>query len=221
MRESKYLLREFGIPEFGLDERSVADLARLHAELLGHSPLVLMGQDFMEEFYYRVLPLGSYVSGAIAYVNEEPAGFIVATGDPDGFMSRALKKHFFLVAWIMLKSVLKNPARILAMKEAWEIQANVKAEGYGPDIGELLSFGVMPEFRSRQFINESGLHISSDLLAVSIRHLRLQKKKTVRAIVDKDNLEAQFFYRANGWRVGLKLVKGWRVPTMEFLIDVE
>ena len=46
-------------------------------------------------------------------------------------------------------------------------------------------------------------------------------KQRIRAIVDKDNLEAQLFYRFHGWRVGLPDVKGWRVPTMEFLFDID
>jgi len=202
------------------DAQEASDLASLHAELLHHSPLVLMGPDFMRSFYYSLLPADGFIRGAIAYCDGKPAGFIVGTGDANGFMSEATKKHWLGLCWILFKSVMRKPSRLLAMKEAYDIQSNVQAQEYGPEIGELLSFGVLPEYRSRKFHKETGLQISSDLLDTAIRQLRTIGKNQLRAIVDKDNLEAQFFYRANGWQVGLKSVEGWSVPTMEFLRDL-
>jgi len=213
-----YEIQEFGVD--GAESECARNAAALHATLLGHSPLVLMGAEFVEEFYYTVLPAESRICGAIACVDGVPAGFIVATADPNGFMSSAVKKHWAHICWILLKSLLRNPGRIFAIKEAWQIQSNVQASDYGPDVGELLSFGVLPEFRTRRFLKTEELYIASDLLKIAVRQLQELGKKRLRAIVDKDNIEAQLFYRANGWRVGLKTVKGWRVPTMEFLVDV-
>ena len=195
-------------------------LSALHMELLGHSPLVLMGPDFMEQFYYYNLPLDGFVRGAIAFVDGKPAGFIVGTDDADGFMMRSVRKHWFKIVWVLTIATLRNPKRVLAIWEALQIQRNVSAEEYGPEVGELLSFGVLPEFRSRSFVRETGFHISQDLLQNIVRQFESTSVTRLRAIVDKDNLEAQFFYRANGWRVGLKAVKGWSVPTMEFLLDL-
>jgi len=218
MSKVRYEIREFGgsIP----DSRVASDLALLHAMLLRHSPLVLMGPDFMKSFYYGLLPADGFICGAVAYCNDEPAGFVVATGDANGFMSKATQKHWLRLCWILLKSVIRRPSGLLAMKEAYDIQSNVQAQEYGPEVGELLSFGVRPEYRSRKFIKESGLHLSSDLFDIAIGQLQVTGKSKLRAIVDKDNLEAQFFYRSNGWRVGLKTVEGWSVPTMEFLRDL-
>ncbi|NJO12551.1 MAG: hypothetical protein HC872_02790 [Gammaproteobacteria bacterium] len=63
-----------------------ADLAYLHAQLLPHSPVALLGPDFMQKFYYSALPRLGLIFGAVAYVDEAPAGFIVATADSSGFM---------------------------------------------------------------------------------------------------------------------------------------
>lgn len=212
-----YELREFG---FGtISDGQAHDLAELHAAMLAHSPLVLMGPRFVEEFYYGLLPSARLISGAVAYVDNQPAGFIVATDDPNGFMSTAVRRFWLRLAWIVLKSLVASPARLLAMKEAYQIQSNVQDVGYGPEVGELLSFGVLPDYRSRKFIKNSSLHIATDLLNIAVRQLHDAGKTRFRAIVDKDNLEAQLFYRSSGWSVGLKSVKGWRVPTMEFLLE--
>ena len=215
---------DFRVCEFGArspDALQVEDLASLHEALLEHSPLVLMGPDFLRDFYYSLLPADGFICGAIAYIDDDPAGFIVATGDANGFMGKAAKRHWLRLIWILMGTIIKRPSSILAIKEAHEVQSNVKAGDYGPDVGEMLSFGVLPEYRSRKFIGKTGISVASDLLEAAVSQLRADGKRKLRAIVDKDNLEAQFFYRANGWHVGLKSVEGWRVPTMEFLRELE
>ena len=219
MSRPDYRLREFGVP--GAKPAPAAELAALHAELLDHSPLVLMGPEFVEQFYYSVLPAENLIHGVVAYVDDRPAGFIVATGDPDGFMSKATKRHSLRIAWIMLKSVLRSPRRLAAIREARAVQKNVQVEAYGPEMGEMLSFGVLPQYRSRSFVRQTTIQVGADLLAGALRQLAATGKKRARAIVDKDNLEAQLFYRFHGWRLGLADVKGWRVPTMEFLFDID
>lgn len=214
-----YTISEFGGRPMQTDEAN--DIAGLHAELLGHSPLVLMGPRFMRDFYYTALPEAGFISGAVAYVDGQAAGFIVATADPAGFMAKALRAHWWRAAWSMFVSVVRHPSRLLAMKEAYEIQSNVQAEEYGEHVGELLSFGVLPQFRSRGFLKETGLYIGSDLAEAAVKQLRHGGKSRIRAIVDKDNLEAQLFYRSQGWKVGLKTVKGWRVPTIEFILNLD
>ena len=211
----EYELRAFGGRPMQAGE--ARDVARMHEELLAHSPLVLMGPEFVEDFYYKYLPEEGLICGAIAYVDGEAAGFIVATPHPADVMSNAVAAHRFRIAWIVFKSVLKNPSRLLAMKEAYQIQNNLQVQQNGPDMGELLSFGVRPEYRSRKFVRDSGLAVGSDLMLAALSQLAELGMAQVRAIVDKDNLEAQLFYRSQGWQVGLKDVKGWRVPTMEFL----
>lgn len=204
-------------PKPGLSQ----DLAALHSALLDHSPLVLMGPDFMRSFYYSLLPADGAIFGAVAYVDQVPAGFIVATAEAESFMMGSVRRHWLRLCWTMAMSVLKRPSRLLAMKEAYAIQANVQAQQVGADTGELLSFGVLPDYRSRRFIKTTGIHVASELFDVALEQMAATGAKHIRAIVDKDNLEAQLFYRSKGWRIGLKSVAGWSVPTMEFVRDLE
>lgn len=197
------------------------DLADLHSELLAHSPAVLMGRSFLKEFYYRYLPADDLMCGAIAYLGDAPAGFMIGTGQPADFMQQATRRHWLKMTTLMMMSVLRHPGRIGALIEARKIQSNVQAQQYDEGMGELLSFGVLREFRSRRFVREHGIRIADDLMAATIQQLTDLGKTQIRAIVDKDNLEAQLFYRAHGWQVGIRSVQGWRVPTMEFLLTIE
>ena len=214
-----YEVQEFGAR--GLTRAESSDISALHEELLSHSPLVKLGKVFMEQFYYSVLSSSGSIRGAIAYVDDRPAGFIVATNDAGQFMSKAARKHPVRLVSVLFKSVITDPRRANGMIEAYRIQANVSSVGYGPGFGELLSFGVLPAYRARNFIVETGLQIAADLQDVAMRQLGELGVRTVRACVDCDNLPAQFFYRAHGWRLGEPAVPGWSVPTMEFLFDIE
>ena len=99
MAKCNYSICEFGM--LGLTSKQIADISNLHSALLVHSPLVLMGRKFMEEFYYDVLPEEGLICGAIAYVDSQAVGFIVGSNDANGFMSRAMKKHWPSICWIL------------------------------------------------------------------------------------------------------------------------
>ena len=195
----------------------VADIAGLHAELLAHSPVALLGRDFMERFYYAVLPELDLVFGSVAYVDGSPAGFIVATGDSAGFMPSAIRRAYGRLVWTIASSLVRHPSRLGAAWEAVAIMRGVESVEATHAVGELLSFAVRPAYRERRFVARSGLRISQDLLRAAMQALRARGVALTRAIVDADNLEARLFYLGNGWQPGAARVPGWRKETVEFL----
>lgn len=209
-----YRLVPFGS---GIKGDYAPDLARLHGELLAHSPVALLGPDFMKRFYYRQLPRLGLIFGLVAYVDDQPAGFIVATDDSSGFMQRAVRTKFFSIAGTMAWSVLRNPSRLGAIWEAIQIMRGLPPGQANRMVGELLSFGVLPAFRSREFMSASRLRISQDLLNAAVEQMTSRGVNTARVIVDADNLEARLFYLGNGWEPGLDAVPGWRKKTVEFI----
>lgn len=214
-----YCIKNFGIR--GLSRNEVQDVSSLHNELLPHSPVVKMGPEFMEKFYYRSLIDGGLVCGATAYVDDDPAGFVVATNEPESFMMAAFRQHWLMCISSIGLAIVKRPARVMAMIEAYRIQKHVGMQLFEDGVGELLSFGVREKYRSRKFVNREQTHIAVDLLNTATAQLKKGGARRVRAVVDQDNLEAKFFYRANGWRIGAPSVGGWKVPTLEFLLDLD
>ncbi len=194
-----------------------ADLASLHAQLLSHSPVALLGDDFMKRFYYSALPQWGLTFGAVAYVDGAPAGFIVATGDSSGFMRAGLRRGWLRLGWTMFVSLLRHPGRVAAVGEALAIMRGVEQATSPEPVGELLSFGLLPRYRERKFVATSRLRISQDLLREAMHGLAASGVTLSRAIVDADNLEARMFYLGNGWTPGLGRVPGWRKHTVEFL----
>jgi ribosomal protein S18 acetylase RimI-like enzyme len=197
---------------------SAHDLTTLHGATLPTSPVALLGDRFMEQFYYKQLPRHHFIFGAVAYVDRQPAGFIVATRDPEGFMGAAIRRHWGSLLWTLGLSILQEPRkRFGAIWEAWQIMRH-RAPQQTPLAGaELLSFGVLPQYRSAQFCRQTGLQISADLLNAMVKKLGQEGATTIRAVVDADNTSAKLFYHAMGWRLEQTPPSGWKVPTVEFL----
>lgn len=193
------------------------DLAQLHQTLLPTSPVALLGQEFMANFYYDILPREGLISGAVAYVDGQPAGFIVATPDSARFMKIALRRHWWRLIWVMGISVLRQPKRLGAIWEAGQIMGSRQPSSPEELAGELLSFGVLPAYRHGKFIRESGLKISQDLFHRAVAQIQAQGVSQIRAIVDADNTPAKLFYHGLGWQLDRTQVPGWRSPTVEFV----
>lgn len=196
------------------------DLARLHEALLPESPIPLLGTRFMEGFYYSVLPRGGSIRGAVAYVGEEAAGFIVVTDD-DKFMSAALAHHWPRIAWLVGTSLLAAPRRIAYVLEAMRLMRAAPPAASREASGQILSFGVLPPFRDLRFVRRTGHKIGVDLLKIGVLALRERGVRDIRAAVHRDNLEAQLFYRGQGWHVARRGLPGWRVPAVELAWSAE
>jgi ribosomal protein S18 acetylase RimI-like enzyme len=196
------------------------DLARLHERLLPESPIPLLGRRFMEGFYYSVLPRGGSIRGAVAYVGEEAAGFVVVTDD-DTFMSAALARHWPRIAWLVGTSLLAAPRRIAYVLEAMRLMRATPPADRREASGQILSFGVLPPFRDLRFVRRTGHKIGVDLLKIGVLALRERGVRDIRAAVHRDNLEAQLFYRGQGWRIARRGLPGWRVPAVELAWSAE
>jgi ribosomal protein S18 acetylase RimI-like enzyme len=59
------------------------------------------------------------------------------------------------------------------------------------------------------------------LLRLGTAELRGRGVREIRAAVHRDNLEAQLFYRGQGWALTRKGLPGWRVPAVEMTLRVD
>jgi len=207
--DSPWSLEPFG---FGR-EAPAAELARLHEQLLPHSPLSKLGRRFMEGFYYRVLPEDGHIFGAIVHVGTEPAGFTAATLDSDGFMGAALRKHAFLLMRVIAESAIRSPRSLAGVWEAGSILLDRAAVSGNDAVAELLSLGVLSRFQRRT----AGLPLAAALLSHVHSVFVRRGVFSARLIVDADNEPAQKCYKRAGWRLNRSGVRGWRRASVEFV----
>jgi ribosomal protein S18 acetylase RimI-like enzyme len=197
---------------------STHDLARLHQKLLPNSPISLLGPLFARSFYYKLLPQEGLIFGAIAYVNQQPIGFIVATHNAENFMRIALRRHWLYLTAIVGLSVLQNPVpRLGAVWEALQIMRHLPTLAIADREAELLSFGVLENYRFSRFGRTSGHHVALDLFSTMTQQMASRGMTSIRAIVDVDNAPAQLFYRRAGWTIRRNDISGWRIPSLEMV----
>ncbi len=192
-------------------------ISGLHAALLPHSPVALLGRRFMTDFYYDCLARDGLILAHIAEVDDEPAGFMVATGNANGFMRAGIGRHGIRLATVLLRSLVTSPRRVSSVCEAWQIMRHLPPASAQDDVGELLSFGILPDYRSAAFLRATGVHVGRVLLEETLGLLASQGVHSVRSLVDDDNTAAKLFYHAAGWRPGRASVAGWKQPVVEFL----
>jgi ribosomal protein S18 acetylase RimI-like enzyme len=201
------------------DSETAQQAATLHLELLAHSPIAVLGPGFLTKFYYGLLPKDRLVVGSVAEVDGHPAGFIAAAADADGFMKRALRRRFVSAAWLTGLAALGRPSRIGAVWEILQISSH-RETAPEPGMGELLSFGVRPQFRRSRTPGENGQPIALDLLESALASLRALGANRVRSLVDQNNTAARLFYRSLGWELGAQSVPGWRTPQVEYVLTL-
>ncbi len=195
-------------------------VSQLHAQLLPDSPVALLGRRFMEEVYYLLLPAAGLVTGAVAFLGDDPAGFVVETDDADGFMDSALRRWRWRIARVVCLSIGASPARLRALLDARRIMSGRENRGGTPE-GEILSLGVLPQFRTTRLPAPDGPRLSEALVAGSIERLAHRKVPRVRAVVDGSNLATQLFYRSQGWQLEPTTKPGWRAPTVDFVLELQ
>lgn len=212
LEKQPYELRPFGE---GMPPNA-ADISALHAELLPRSPITLLGRRFREEFYYRELPALGLVFGAVAYVGGKPVGFGVATDDPDNFLMAAVRRKWPRIVWLLGTSLAGNPRRLAAIWEGMRIQYHRRSPPAARRQGEILSLGVLPEYRA-----QGGLSIARDLVLLLIERFRQKGIHRVVAVIDSDNVASLRFFHKLGFRPSRADVPGWRHASTEMAWEGE
>lgn len=205
--------RRLGIRAISAESNGiVADISRLHVTLLPRSPLSRLGEGFLRDFYYRVLPAERILFAVVAYADSVPCGFISATAQVEKSMLQAALRHPFVLAKSLGASIARSPKRIGAMVNVLRIRQETSR---GRRVGELLSFGVLEKYCRPPYVTAGGLRIPDALYEDVMNLLRTSQVSEVRAFVDEDNIGARLFYSARGWKIACRNVSsGWPVPTI-------
>jgi ribosomal protein S18 acetylase RimI-like enzyme len=184
-----------------LDPQSAAqlhDAARLYLALLPNTMLAALGQGFLRRFYFGTLVQEGTIRCDLYYYQGTPAGFISYSEEGFGFASTSIQRHWFRLGLLLTWSILSNPIRLKSILQMMLLMVRRRHAPPSPCKAEFLSFGVLPEFRSREFIRRTGRRVSAELFDSARQRFAELGVPTFRLIVEADNREAVFFYRAMG-----------------------
>lgn len=180
------------------DPRQVRAVAQLHDLLLPSSPIRRLGLRFMTHFYYRELVRDELVRVHLYRIEGQSVGFLAFTEHPHTFMAEGRRRHPLRLAFVLGMAILAKPSRVRTLWEAVTIsrRADRSSTGGSASVGEVLSFGVLPRFRS----GERGSRVSNQLFDATLRFFRERRFSRVEWNVERANERGQHFYRTYGAR---------------------
>ncbi len=187
-----------------LDPRNAGDVqaaVRLHCALLPQSPVSRLGPEFMRLFYYRKLVEDGLVQCDLAYHDGRAAGVIAYTRYPFDFMANGLRRHWLYLVAVTAYSLLRHPGRLgIILPVVAMLRERKRQAGDVPE-GEILSFGVLPEYRGADFVRRSGRRIPVELFERARAFFLKEGISSFRMLVEADNREALLFYHTLGCKL--------------------
>jgi len=182
------------------DKKDVVAVANLHRELLDWGEMAGLGKLFLERFCYRTLVKDGLMQVSLYEINGRPVGFIAYTAHSLSFHRRALRKHFFYLAFLLFISIMREPSTIRHLLRALRLIRSRRSEINHRKCGaaEILAIGVLPEYRSLSFYQRTGLRISVELLKSAVSFFKRIGLKKVDVFVDAFNTQALLFYKNFG-----------------------
>jgi len=189
------------IREITGDSHDAAVVARLHMSLFGYGPVGQLGEGFLSRFCYTKLIREGLIRAAVFEVDGEPAGFVAYTTLAVTFHRLALRKYPLHAGGALIYSMVRSPRVVLSVLKALHLMVSRRSqqEELGSDpCAEILAFGVLPQYRDREFVRRTGIRISQRLVEHATTFFKQNGLSEARAVVDTTNRPTLLFYRMLG-----------------------
>jgi ribosomal protein S18 acetylase RimI-like enzyme len=177
-------------------------VAAIQISELGGSMVVQLGRHFLEDFYYGRLLALELMGGYVYEVEGVVAGFITFSSDSTRLFHEGLRKHFSLLCWVMARQVLWSPTHLKAIwRSVWFLlEQHREEEGLGVD-AEMLSFAVLPAYRTPEFYRATRVRVSHVLFRAALARLQELGVREFKLCTGPTNTVAQNFFRQHGVEV--------------------
>jgi len=171
----------------------VKAVAQMHNTLLPKSPIPQLGFNFMTKFYYSKLVNDDLIACALCSYCGKYVGFISYTKYPYSFMEEGKRRHLSYLLFLLAMSVICNPYRLIVIYKVIRQKKMRQIENNSDDMGEVLSFGVLEQYRQIKDAT-TGLRISHLLFRNVIANLANEGFRNMQVSVAKGNQRALSFY---------------------------
>ena len=184
----------------------------LHIKLLPDSYLSMLGNDFLVDYYYKLLIKSEIINCLLCVSNNKYIGFAGFTKFPFSFMTIGFKKYFFQFSIFFLKEIFIKPKIIILLikivKESISRKFSKKSTN---SESELLSIGVLTDHyrvlaRKKKFdSNEKDLSTGSPtshlLIDKVINKCKNNGIKDMRVIIKNKNIKSLNFFKSFGGKI--------------------
>jgi ribosomal protein S18 acetylase RimI-like enzyme len=176
----------------------------LHRELFGDIGLIAqLGERILRRFCYTVLVRDGLMKATVFEVDGQAAGLAAYTTDSKALHAAATQKYLGLVVRETLVSMVLEPRILAGLPGALRL---LRERGHeeiasGAPVAEMLALGVLPPFRTPEFVRRPGLRIGDSLLEHALAHFQEAGFREARGVVLAENRPALMFFRMRASRV--------------------
>lgn len=192
--------------------------AALYMAHLPASPVCKLGSGFMEDYYYRVLPESGFIFGVVAYLEGRPAGLTVAAYDSERFMAAAARRTWPAQVKHIGLALARDPRRFAGLLEARRIGRMLGRKSSREPMGQVLTFAVNPEYRSREFKQRTNILLANLMIKRMILEFRRAGTPRIRTFIDSKNIGCHARTVMRGWTLTRRNVPGWESPNHEYVV---
>ena len=205
------------IPLDPLNKSHVQAVFSLHSRLLSDSPISKLGAAFMKGFYYPCLVRDGSILCDLYWLDGRAVGFASYTERPFSFMREGQRRHFFLLIFLLCGIVLMRPSRLRVI---WEVSRGAGKRSRCENeeaMGELLSFGVAPEYAPWKD-PAAGKRIPNLLFERVIAYFEAKRFSNLQMVIRRDNTASLLFFNQYGARVQNGVVAGERAMLLNLVL---
>ena len=187
------------------NEADVATAARLHVELFGQiGPIAKLGERLLQRYCYSYVLRTGLMKAVIMDVDGQPASLAAYSSDPKKLHGAALPGTFPVPrrrgdprrggGALPAAPVSGCPAAVLEGR--WD-QIPVPVGTFA----ECVAFGVLPQYVTRKFIRQSGVHVADVLIDYVLDEVWAQGFTRLRGVILAHNKPAMSFFSVRASRV--------------------
>ena len=155
-----------------------------------------IGITFRERIFYPTLAHDPDCFVWIYSFEGQLAGYVAGTKDVRTFYERLKRARPFYLFRLLLKASLKKPKLIV---ECFATKRRLEQSYLNQSLRvEILSLGVLPQFRTKEFEEKHGVHIAGDLFKKAVGTFRDWRVPRFKVMTTQENEVANRFYKKQG-----------------------
>ena len=134
---------------------NVDAVVQIHYDILPDSIFSRLGKPFLR-FFYKSIINDRDIFCQIYPFDNKVVGFLLYSSNTGNSFRRYIREHFFSILLTIVKTVINNPNSIKSITQAIRYLVNSQNAIPPHASGEIISFGVPPEFRVHAEKNKVG-----------------------------------------------------------------
>lgn len=188
-----------------------SEVAGIHESVLTDSIYTWIGRPFLE-YYYRNLLKSDHFLCHVHTFNGKVTGFLASTSQARRIFFRQLLKDTLPISAVLLRIIAGEPRRLGPILSASRFLF-VQRPTMLPHVeGEVLSFAVLPEYRTIEVGADGGLRptefcarwkipVAAELFYAAMQNLAARGVRDVKIMTPSDNATSNRFYAKVGCRL--------------------